>query len=55
VDHVIEFAACWNFTAQKNIVPTIQKLSLTIAGIEEAMQPPREGKMRYRGILVREQ
>ncbi|PYH92145.1 alcohol dehydrogenase [Aspergillus ellipticus CBS 707.79] len=43
------------FAARKNITPTIMKFPLTTEGIEEAMQTLRDGKMRYRGVLVREQ
>ncbi|KNG89119.1 alcohol dehydrogenase [Aspergillus nomiae NRRL 13137] len=42
------------FAADKKIEPTIMKFPLNEAGIEEAMQTLRDGKMRYRGVLVRE-
>jgi len=41
------------FAAEKKIVPNIMKFPLNSAGIEEAMQTLRDGKMRYRGVLVR--
>ncbi|GMG32998.1 unnamed protein product [Aspergillus oryzae] len=42
------------FAADKKIEPTIMKFPLNEAGIEDAMQTLRDGKMRYRGVLVRE-
>lgn len=42
------------FVAAKNIFPTILTFPLTAAGIEEAMKTLREGKMKYTGVLVRE-
>ena len=42
------------FVARHKIVPTVMTFPLTVEGIEEAMQTLREGKMRYRGVLVRE-
>jgi D-arabinose 1-dehydrogenase-like Zn-dependent alcohol dehydrogenase len=42
------------FAAEKKIEPTLMKFPLNEAGIEDAMQTLREGKMRYRGVLVRE-
>ncbi|KAE8388709.1 chaperonin 10-like protein [Aspergillus alliaceus] len=42
------------FAAEKNIEPTLMKFPLNEAGIEDAMKTLREGKMRYRGVLVRE-
>lgn len=41
------------FAARKNITPTVMTFPLNPAGIEEAMQVLRDGKMRYRGVLVR--
>jgi D-arabinose 1-dehydrogenase-like Zn-dependent alcohol dehydrogenase len=41
------------FAAEKKIVPTTMKFSMDSEGIEEAMQTLRDGKMRYRGVLVR--
>jgi D-arabinose 1-dehydrogenase-like Zn-dependent alcohol dehydrogenase len=43
------------FAAKKNIVPTIMTFPLTADGIEEAMKTLRDGKMRYRGVLVRKE
>lgn len=43
-----------DFANKKKIAPTIMTFPLTVAGIEEAMETLREGKMRYRGVLVRE-
>ncbi|ODM24002.1 hypothetical protein SI65_01592 [Aspergillus cristatus] len=42
-----------DFATKKNIAPTVRTFPLTVAGIEEAMKILREGKMRYRGVLVR--
>ena len=42
-----------DFAARKKIYPSIMTFPLTTAGIEEAMQTLREGKMRYRGVLVK--
>ncbi|KAJ5267609.1 Polyketide synthase enoylreductase [Penicillium angulare] len=41
------------FAADKKIVPTTMKFSLNKEGVEEAMETLRQGKMRYRGVLVR--
>ncbi|KAH8423055.1 NAD(P)-dependent alcohol dehydrogenase [Aspergillus melleus] len=45
--------ALLEFASKKKIVPTTQTFPLTGEGIEEAMQVLRDGKMRYRGVLVR--
>jgi D-arabinose 1-dehydrogenase-like Zn-dependent alcohol dehydrogenase len=42
------------FAAKKNIKPTIMKYPLTEQGIETAMHDLKEGKVRYRAVLVRE-
>ncbi|KAJ5790205.1 uncharacterized protein N7518_007216 [Penicillium psychrosexuale] len=42
------------FVAAKKITPTSMIFPLTTEGIETAMQTLRGGKMRYRGVLVRE-
>lgn len=42
------------FVARKNIRPTIMTYPLTREGIEQAMQELREGKVRYRAVLIRE-
>lgn len=43
------------FAARKKVYPTIMTFPLNVEGIEEAMKTLREGKMRYRGILVKGQ
>lgn len=40
------------FAALHNIKPIIMKFPLNEHGIEEAMSTLRDGKMRYRGVLV---
>lgn len=42
------------FAAEKKITPMIMKFPLTRDGIEDAMQILREGRMRYRAVLVRD-
>lgn len=42
------------FAAEKKIVPTTMKFPLNREGVEEAMETLRNGKMRYRGVLVRQ-
>ncbi|KAJ6005102.1 hypothetical protein N7540_012901 [Penicillium herquei] len=42
------------FAADKKIVPTTMKFPLNKEGIEEAMETLRQGRMRYRGVLVRQ-
>lgn len=42
------------FAAVKNIKPTIMKYPFTAEGIEQAMQDLRDGKVRYRAVLVKE-
>ncbi|RAL08451.1 NAD(P)-dependent alcohol dehydrogenase [Aspergillus homomorphus CBS 101889] len=42
------------FAARKNITPTTMTFPMTVEGIEDAMQTLRDGKMRYRGVLVRD-
>ncbi|RAK75937.1 NAD(P)-dependent alcohol dehydrogenase [Aspergillus fijiensis CBS 313.89] len=44
----------FEFAARKNITPTTMTFPMTPAGIEDAMKTLREGKMRYRGVLVRD-
>jgi D-arabinose 1-dehydrogenase-like Zn-dependent alcohol dehydrogenase len=41
------------FVAQHNITPTVQTFPCTKAGLEEAIEKLKTGKMRYRGVLVR--
>lgn len=43
-----------DFASKNKITPTIMTFPLTIAGIEEAMDTLREGKLWCRGVLVRE-
>ena len=40
------------FAAKHGIKPQIEKFPMTQAGVTEAMQKLRDGKMRYRGVLV---
>ena len=40
------------FAALHNIKPQIEKFELSEAGIVEALDKLRSGKMRYRGVLV---
>ncbi|KAJ5103221.1 Polyketide synthase enoylreductase [Penicillium argentinense] len=42
------------FAADKKITPTKMTFPLTKEGVEKAMQTLRDGKMRYRGVLVRQ-
>ncbi|KAJ5902854.1 hypothetical protein N7495_003382 [Penicillium taxi] len=42
------------FAAEKKITPTLMKFPLDKGGIEDAMEVLRTGKMRYRGVLVRQ-
>ncbi|KAJ5171957.1 hypothetical protein N7492_004550 [Penicillium capsulatum] len=42
------------FAAAKKIAPTKMTFPLTQDGIEQAMETLRNGKMRYRGVLVRQ-
>lgn len=41
------------FSAHHKIIPKVMTYPLTAGGIEEAMQALREGKIRYRGVLVK--
>jgi D-arabinose 1-dehydrogenase-like Zn-dependent alcohol dehydrogenase len=40
------------FAGKHGIKPQIEKFPLTQKGVVEAMQKLRDGKMRYRGVLV---
>ncbi|KAJ7628814.1 putative NADP-dependent alcohol dehydrogenase C 2 [Roridomyces roridus] len=40
------------FAAAHNIKPTIEQFPMTKAGVEEGMAKLREGRMRYRAVLV---
>lgn len=43
-----------HFSARQLVKPIVMTFPLTRSGIEEAMQTLRQGKMRYRGVLVHE-
>ena len=40
------------FAAKHQIRPQIEKFPLTKQGVADAMERLREGKVRYRGVLV---
>jgi D-arabinose 1-dehydrogenase-like Zn-dependent alcohol dehydrogenase len=40
------------FSAKKNVKPQIEEFPLTQKGVTEAMQKLKDGKMRYRGVVV---
>ncbi len=40
------------FAAKHDIKPQIEKFPLSQAGVVAAMQNLRDGKIRYRGVLV---
>lgn len=42
------------FAAAKKIAPTKMEFALNREGVEQAMETLRTGKMRYRGVLVRQ-
>lgn len=44
--------AMLQFAAKQGVRPIIEKFPMTHAGVEEAMAKLREGKVRYRGVLV---
>ncbi|KAJ7105428.1 chaperonin 10-like protein [Mycena crocata] len=41
-----------DFAARHEIHPVIERFSMTKSGVEEGMAKLRDGKMRYRGVLV---
>ena len=41
-----------NFAARTGVRPVIEKFEFTQKGFEEAMEKMKNGKMRYRGVLV---
>jgi D-arabinose 1-dehydrogenase-like Zn-dependent alcohol dehydrogenase len=41
-----------DFAARNHIAPVIERFPMTRDGVEEGMARLREGKMRYRGVLV---
>jgi D-arabinose 1-dehydrogenase-like Zn-dependent alcohol dehydrogenase len=48
----IEFIRMLDFAVRHNVRPQIMEFPLTKEGIETSMKTLREGKMRYRGVLV---
>jgi D-arabinose 1-dehydrogenase-like Zn-dependent alcohol dehydrogenase len=44
--------AMLNFAAKHGIKPQVEKFPMNKSGVKEAMQKLRDGKMRYRGVLV---
>jgi D-arabinose 1-dehydrogenase-like Zn-dependent alcohol dehydrogenase len=49
-----EFKKMFRFVAQHDIKPIIMTWPLNKKGIEDAMTTLREGRMRYRGVLIAE-
>jgi D-arabinose 1-dehydrogenase-like Zn-dependent alcohol dehydrogenase len=43
-----------DFSARHGIKPVIERFPMTKKGVEEGMGKLRDGKMRYRGVLVAE-
>ena len=41
----------YEFAAERDIHPTVQKFSMSVEGIEAAAKTLEGGKMRYRGVL----
>ena len=48
----IEFRRMLDFCVTHDIRPQIMEFPMTKEGIETAMETLREGKMRYRGVLI---
>ena len=46
--------AMMDFAAAHGIKPQIEKFPMTQKGVTDAMQKLRDGKMRYRGVVVRQ-
>lgn len=44
--------AMLEFAAKHGVRPQIEKFPLTHTGVIDALQRLRDGKMRYRGVLV---
>lgn len=44
--------AMLDFAARHGVKPQIEKFPMTLTGVKDAMQKLRDGKMRYRGVLV---
>lgn len=42
------------FASRHDIKPTIVKFPMTQEGVQDAIDTLKEGKMRYRGVLVRD-
>ena len=42
------------FAAQCNITPTIMTFPMTMEGVEASIRELKEGRIRYRAVLVRE-
>ena len=49
---VVSLQAMLRFAAKHGVAPQIETFPLTLDGVNEAMQKLRDGKMRYRGVLV---
>lgn len=49
-----EFTRMLKFAVQHDIKPTIMTWPLNKKGIEDSLRTLREGRMRYRGVLVAE-
>lgn len=49
---VASIRAMLSFAAKHGVKPQIEKFPMTTEGVTEAMQKLRDGKMRYRGVLV---
>ena len=52
--HKDAMIAMMEFAAHHKIQPQIEKFPLTQKGVTDAMARLKEGKMRYRGVVVRE-
>lgn len=44
--------AMLDFAARHGVKPQIEKFPMTLTGVKDAMKKLRDGKMRYRGVLV---
>jgi D-arabinose 1-dehydrogenase-like Zn-dependent alcohol dehydrogenase len=44
--------AMMDFVAKHGIRPQIEKFPMTQKGVTDAMQKLKDGKMRYRGVVV---
>lgn len=52
VAHTASTRIMLEFAAKHGVKPQIEKFPMTQAGVTDAMQKLRDGKMRYRGVLV---